>query len=358
MGILDQLTGRGSAAFVALDISAASVKLLQLSGRAGNYRVEAFASVPLDADTTADNPVTEPELLGEAIRQTVKRSGSKPGKAAIAVSSSSVITKTINMPVDLSEEEIEQQIVYEADQYIPYPVDEVSLDFQMLGPAGNDPDMQQVLLVACRRETVEAYTAAVEAAGLEVGLVDVESYALQNACNLLTGQMPGGGQDVTVAVFDFGSTNTAVNIVADNETIYTRNQSFGGQQLLQDIQRHYDISASQATIKLHNNQLDGAFTQTLLPRFAAQMAQQINQSLQFFYSASSEHDHIDQIMIAGGCAILPDIDRLLEDNIHIPTVTVNPLAGMTVAPVAKHNGVEKQAPALMVAAGLALRELN
>lgn len=358
MGIIDQFIPQRPGPFVALDISNSSVKALELSGSPDKCRVEAFASGSMQQDATGDSPVTDSAAAGRAIREVVKRAGTKQKKVAVAVNSSSVITKTINMPAELTEDEIEQQIVYEADQYIPYPVEEVSLDFQILGPADNDPDMNNILLVACRRETVNAYTAAVEAAGLTIGLVDVETYALQNACSLLTGQMPGGGTDTTVALLDFGANRTAVNIVSNNETIYTREQDFGGQQLIENIQSHYGMPADQAMTKLRNNQLDGAFNQEILPQFAARMARQIEQSLQFFFSASDAHNNVDQVMIGGGCGMLPEIDRLLEDSLQIPTVTCNPLAGATAAASAQHNYVEHYAPALMVTAGLALRSLH
>lgn len=359
MGITDRFFGRESRELMALDISSTRVKLLVLSGEPGNYQIDAYASENLPAGAMTDSQVAEPELISQTVNRTVQRSGTRLRQAAVAVSGSAVISKIIDMPATLTEDEIEQQIGFEADQYIPYPVEEVSLDFQVLGPNEQDSEMNRVLLAACRRDTVEMHQAALEMAGVHARIVDVEGYALQNACQLLAKQMPDEGMGRTVAVVDVGASNTVVNVLHDMETIYAREQAFGGHQLLDDIQRHYDLeSADEALTKLRAGELDADLGEIILPPFADQLAQQIERSLQFFFSASTQHDNIDRILLTGGGALLPGIDGLTEQSLEIPVSIGNPLAGMRASGSARRNKVEAEAPALMVATGLALRAFH
>jgi type IV pilus assembly protein PilM len=359
MGIIDKFFGRESRELMALDISSTRVKLLALSGEPGRYQIEAYASENLPAGAIADNQVAEPELVGQTISRAVQRSGTRLRQAAVSVSGSAVISKIIDMPATLSEDEIEQQIGFEADQYIPYPVEEVSLDFQIIGPNEQDQEMNRVLLAACRRDTVEMRLAALEAAGIHARVVDVEGYALQNACQLLTRQMPDEGAGRTVAVVDVGANNTVMNVLHDLEAVYAREQPFGGGQFVESIQQHYGLdSLEEAIAKLRAGEIDENFLKQALTPFAEQVAQQIDRSLQFFFSASTQHDSIDRILLTGGSALLPDLDKLVGGILEIPVAIGNPLAGMRASGTARRNRVEAEAPALMVATGLALRTFH
>lgn len=359
MGIIDRFFGRESRELMALDISSTRVKLLVLSGEAGRYQIDAYASENLPAGAMTDNQVAEPELVSQTVTRAVQRSGTRLRQAAVAVSGSAVISKIIDMPATLSEDEIEQQIGFEADQYIPYPVEEVSLDFQILGPNEQDPEMNRVLLAACRRDTVEMRLAALEMAGIRTRVVDVEGYALQNACQLLARQLPDEGMGRTVAVVDVGANNTVLNVLHDLETVYAREQTFGGRQLVENIQQHYSLdSPDEALTKLRADELDADLQAVVLPPFAEQLAQQIERSLQFFFSASSQHDNIDRILLTGGSALLPGIGDLVEKTLEIPVTIGNPLAGMRASSSARRNRVDTEAPALMVATGLALRAFH
>lgn len=358
MGLLGKLSGTQIPALAALDISSTRVKLLELSGARGHLQIKTYASEPLPPQAINNHQIAEPEAVAQVIKRVIERSNTSVKHVAIAVTGSSVISKIIDMPATLSEDEIENQIGFEADQYIPYPIEEVSLDFQVLGPSAQDPDMNSVLLAACRRGDVEARVAAVEIAGLKAQMVDVEAYALQNACQLLIDQLPPSVDEQTIAVVDFGATTTSTIILVNRETVYTREQNFGGAQLEAEIQRHYELEPEQALVKLRNGELPEDFLQDILPRFAEHMAQQIDRSLQFFYSASTEHDSIDQVVLVGGCAMFPRIDKLVRQHLDIPIQIGNPLAGMQASAGARRNKVEAEAPALMVAAGLAMRGVS
>ena len=232
-----QLFTRNTPPVVGLDISSSAVKLLELSRHGNRYRVESYAVEPLPPNSVVEKNITDVEAVGEAVRRAVKRSGARIKGAAVAVAGSSVITKVVPMPNNLSDDDMHNQIELEADQYVPYPLEEVSLDFEVLGPSDNNPDTVDVLLAACRTETVDMRTAAVESGGLDTRVVDVEAYATENAFQLLLEQVPDQGMEKSVAVIDVGATMTTLNILHDTRLIYTRDQVFGGKQLTEEIGR-------------------------------------------------------------------------------------------------------------------------
>lgn len=359
MRIFDAIKKSESPDLVALDISAGRIKLLALSGQAGCYHINAFAIEPLPDHAFSEHQIADPGAISQAIRRLMQRASCKSSHAVIAVSGSAVISKIVDMPASLSEDDLEQQLSYEADSYIPYPIEDVSLDFQILGPSEQGAELQSVLLAACRREMVDMYITAVQMAGLEPRVVDVESYALQNACSLLLDQQPDRGEGQIQGVVNLGGSKTAVNILHDGETIFTIEQPFGGAQLVEELQRHADLNDTQTALeRLRNRHFDDEFRIQALPRFAHQAAQQIDRALQLFYSSSSQHAYVDQILLTGGGAVLPEIHSGISDQLNVPVAMADPLAGMSISEPARRNGVENEAPLLMVATGLALRAFH
>jgi len=343
---------------VGLDISSSAVKLLELSKRGEQYVVEAYAVEPLPVNAVVDKQIADPEPVAEAIRRAVQRAGTRTKNAGAAVAGSSVITKIIPLSASLSENEMEEQIKAEADQYIPYPIDEVNLDFQVLGASEKDTGAVEVLLAACRREQVDQRVTAIELAGLKPTLIDIEAYALENACQFLTHQMPNEGRGKTVAVVDMGASTTSVLILHDNATIYTRDQAFGGRQLTEDIMRMYGLSYEDAGRQKKNGGLPEGFETEVLSHFLSDMAQQIDRSLQFFFAASAKHGHIDQIILAGGCAHIQGVDRAIQERLQIPTVVARPFARMSVSARAKPALLAKDEASLLIACGLAQRAFD
>jgi type IV pilus assembly protein PilM len=225
-----------------LDITTSSVKLLELAMGGGQYRVEAYAAEATPANAINEKTIVDAEAVGEAIRRAVKRSGAKSKEVAIAISGDAAITKVIQMPKNLRGADLEAQVQLQADQYIPFPMDEVSYDFEVIGPSEKDQESIDVLLVATRTENVEQRQAAVNAAGLTAKIVDVEAFALENACRLMTHQMPDGGIDRNIAVADFGASSTTFSVLRNLRVVYTRDFAFGGQQLTEEIMRTYGLS--------------------------------------------------------------------------------------------------------------------
>jgi type IV pilus assembly protein PilM len=358
MSFLKLPFGGSSRERIGLDISSSAVKLIELGRRGDRYSVESYAIEPLPLNVVTDKQLTDPKLVGEAIKRAVARAGTRTKEAVVAVAGSSVITKLITMSANLSENDMEEQIRAEADQYIPYPIDEVNLDFQVLGPSTKDRTVVDVLLAACRKEQVEQRIAALEIAGLSAAVVDIEAYALENACQFTTHQMPDGGREKTVAVVDMGASMTSLLVLHDLRTVYTRDQAFGGKQLTEDIMRFYGMSFEEANKAKRDGTLADTYHQDVLSHFLADMAQQVDRSLQFFFSASSQHGSIDQMILAGGCANIPGVDTYIQDRLQIPTVLAHPFAQMAVASRAKPQQLAQDEATLMIAAGLAFRAFD
>jgi type IV pilus assembly protein PilM len=342
---------------VGLDISSTAIKLLELSRSGGRYRVESYTVEPLPANSVVEKSIADVEAVGEAIRRAVKRSGTKTKLAAVAVAGSAVITKVISMPASIGDDEMESQISLEADQYIPYPLDEVNLDFEVLGPSSKNPERVDVLLAASRSENVESRTAAAELGGLTARLVDVEAFAMENAFSLIAEMMEDGGSGRTIAVVDIGATMTTLNVMHDRKSIYTREQVFGGKQLTEEIQRRYGLSYEEAGLSKKQGGLPDNYLPEVLEPFKESMVQQVGRSLQFFFS-SSPYNGVDHIVLAGGCASIPDIDELIAQKTGTETSIANPFANMSLSGKVRPESLSTDAPSMMISCGLALRSFD
>ncbi|MEA5445751.1 pilus assembly protein PilM [Gammaproteobacteria bacterium AB-CW1] len=341
-----------------LDISTSSVKVIELSQTKAGYRVDHYAAEPMPQNAITDKVIVDVDATGDAVRKAVKRSGSRTKLAAVAIGGASVISKVITLPANLSGKEMEEQVELQADQYIPFPLEEVSYDFEVQGPSEADPDMVDVFLAATRSENVEHRQAVLEAAGLQAKVVEIESDAMENACSLLTHQMPDNGLDKTIAVVDFGATTTTFSILNDRKVAYTRDQNFGGRQLTEEIMRAYGLSFEEAGKAKKEGGLPGNYETDILEPFVDDMAQQINRSMQFYLSSHAGGGQLDQVIVCGGCAAIPGVDQMIQERLEVPTVIGNPFGEMKLSSRARAQNVEKDAPALMIACGLALRSFD
>ena len=340
-----------------LDISSTAVKLLELSQSGGRYCVESYAVEPLPINFVVAKNISDVEAVGEAIKRAVKRSGSKTKNAAVAVAGSAVITKVISMPASLSDEDMASQIELEADQYIPYPLEEVNIDFEIIGRSDNNDERVDVLLAASRSENVDVRIAACEIGGLKASIVDVEAYAMENAAELLADQLPERGIGKTVAIIDIGATMTTLSVLHDNKIIYTREQVFGGKQLTEEIQRRYGLSYDEAGMAKRQGGLPDNYVSEVLEPFKEAMAQQVSRSLQFFFS-SSQYNNVDHIVLAGGSASIAGVDDLIEVKLGTNTSIANPFVNMSLSSRIKAQTLSNDAPALMISCGLALRSFD
>jgi type IV pilus assembly protein PilM len=340
-----------------IDISSTTVKLVELSRSGGKYRVESYAVEPLPANAVAEKNIQEPQAVGDTIKRAVKRSGTKTRTCALAVPSSAVITKIITMPASLKPDEMEGQIQVEADQYIPYSLEEVNLDFEIIGPTPRNPETVDVLLSASRSEIVEVREATAVMGGLEPKVIDVEAYAIEHTYPLLLNQLEGLEDAATVAIIDIGATMTSINILDKGSLTYTREQTFGGKQLTEEIMRRYGLSYDEAGQAKKEGGLPDNYVSEVLEPFKDTMVQQVGRFLQFFFAAS-QHNHVDQIILAGGCASIPGVDELIESRIGTRTQIANPFGRMSLNTRVNPQRLGHDAPSLMIACGLAMRSFD
>ncbi len=341
---------------IGVDISSTAVKLLQLSQAGSRYRVEHYAVEPLPPNAVVEKNIVEVEAVGDAIRRALQRSGARTKFAAAAVAGSAVITKVIPMPAELSEDDLEGQVQVEANQYIPYPIEEVSLDFEPIGPVKDNPEMQQVLLAASRTENVDMRVAALDLGGLTAKVVDVEVFAMENAFRLIADQL-SVPRDALVALVDVGATMITLSVLKNQRTIYSREQVFGGKQLTDEVMRRYGMSYEEAGLAKRQGGLPESYEIEVLEPFKEAMVQQVGRLLQFFF-AGSEFAKVDQVVLAGGCASIPGVVDMVVEQLGVPCVVANPLASMSLSPRLQAQTLAQDAPALMIAAGLALRSFD
>ena len=357
MGRLSEMFKRKPPTILGLDISTTAVKLLELSRSGDQYRVESYSVEPLPPNSIVEKSIADVEGVGDAIKRAVKRSGTKAKFAAAAVAGSAVITKVISMPASISEDEMEGQIELEADQYIPFPLDEVNLDFEAIGRSIDDPDKIEVLLAASRSENVDVRVDAIEIGGLTAKIIDIEAYAIENAFSLIREQMPDHGLDKTIAIIDIGATMTTMSVLHDLKTVYTREQTFGGKQLTEDIQRRYGLSYEEAGMAKRQGGLPDDYQMEVLEPFKRMMVQQVGRALQFFYS-SSQYSAVDHIVLAGGSSSIEGVAELIAEQEGVPTTIANPFANMSISSNIKAQVLANDAPALMISCGLALRSYD
>nr|WP_304439183.1 pilus assembly protein PilM [Oleiphilus sp. HI0117] len=351
------LFGKKKDSLLGIDISSSSVKLLELSKNGEKFRVESYAVEPLPSNCVVEKNINDSELVGEVIGKVVTRSRANSRLASAAVAGSAVITKTIQMAGGLNESELENMIVVEADQYIPYPLDEVAIDFEVLGESESGADQVDILLAACRKENVELREEALEIGGLTSKVIDIEAYAIERSFELVGSQIGVEGEEQTVAIVDVGSTMTTLSVLADGKTIYTREQLFGGRQLTEEIQRRYGLSFEEAGLAKKQGGLPDDYEREVLAPFKEAVVQQVARSLQFFFS-SSQYNEVDYVVLAGGVASINGLVELVEEKAGIKTIVANPFVDMTLSSKVNASALSNDAPSLMIACGLAMRSFD
>ncbi|MEK9824217.1 MAG: pilus assembly protein PilM [Pseudomonadales bacterium] len=345
-----------------LDISSTSVKLLELSKSGNDYRVESYGVEPLPENAVVEKNISDVDGVGEAIQRLIERSKTKVKFAAVAVAGSAVITKTIEMNAELSEDEMENQLQVEADQYIPYPLEEVALDFEVQGPSPRNEEQVEVLIAACRRENVEMREAALELGGLKAKVVDIEAHCMQRTFEMIRNQFfeideEDEDDDKVIAVVDIGATMTTLSVLTNSGAPYTREQLFGGKQLTEEIQRRYSLSVEEAGLAKKQGGLPDDYETEVLQPFKEAVVQQVTRSLQFFYS-SSAYDDVDHIILAGGTSSIDGLSDMVAAKLGTPCTIANPFGNMTLSSRVNEANLAADAPALMIACGLALRSFD
>jgi type IV pilus assembly protein PilM len=352
---LGSLFNRQEAPLLGLDISSSSVKLVELSrDKAGNLVLDRCAIEPLERGWITDGNVEKFDEVAEAVRRLVKKSGTRTRHVAMALPASAVITKKIILPGGLTESELEVQVESEANQYIPFSLDEVSLDFCVVGPSATSNGDVEVLIAASRKEKVQDRQGLAEAAGLKPVVVDVESYASRLATARLIENLPHKGVDTMVALFEVGALTTSMQVIKNDEVLYERDQAFGGAQLTQLIVRQYGFSPEEAESKKRSGDLPDDYEAGVLKPFVESMAQEIARALQFFFT-STPHNKVDYVMLAGGSSALPGLTEAVTQQTSFASMCADPFEGMTIGSNIREKKMRREAASYLTSCGLALR---
>lgn len=343
--------------FVGIDISSSAIKLLELSLQGDMYRVESFAVLPLPAQQDTDKSEMDIiESIGAVVKLARSRSGTSAEEASVAVPVSAAITKKLTMPAGLNTHEMAAQIELEADQHIPYPLEEVSLDFDVIGPAKNDDEVI-VVLAAARSEEINRQSDILEVGGFTPKVIDVETFAIERSYELLKAQFPNEAAGMTVAIVDIGATLTTLYVFENDEVVYTREQIFGGRQLTEEIQNRYGISQAEAGRAKKEGGLPDNYVPEVLAPFIEAMTQQISRSLNYFYS-SGQHSEVNHLILAGGCASIPGVLEQIEMATGVSVSIANPFTKMTLASSVSPHALSVEASSLLTACGLAMRRYD
>lgn len=349
-----RLFTKNNSQVIGLDITTTALKMVEITRQQGLFHLKNYGIEPLPRGAVVDKNIIDIDVVSDALAKLFREKTFSSKHIATAVSSSSVISKIIEMEADLTEIERESRIRLDADQYIPYPLSEVNLDFEVIGPS-TEPEMCRVLLVASRAENVDQRIDVAALAGLHTKIVDVESHAMERAFQLIVDSLPGQPQHV--ALIDIGHSQTTLYIAKDGEFVYSREQLFGGAQLTESIQSRYGLTYEEAMVNKRTMSLpDDYYADVLLP-FLDAVVQQITRSLQFYFS-SSQNSQVDYILISGGSASIPGLVNMVEQKLGTRTAIANAFSNMTINNHLNTELLIMDAPSLMVACGLALRSFD
>lgn len=341
-----------------MDISSSSVKMVELADAGkGGARVEHYVIEALPKDAVVDGNITNLDAVVETVQRAWKKMATRTKNVALALPTAAVITKKIIVAAGLREEELEVQVESEANQYIPFALEEVNLDFQVAGPSPSSPDEVEVLIAASRKEKVDDRVAVAEASGLKALVMDVESYAMQTSFELIQKQLPNEGKDQNVALVDVGANVINITVLRGEQSVYTREQAFGGSQLTQDIMRQYGMSQEEAEAAKRSGGLPENFESEVLRPWMENAALEIQRAMQFFFT-STQYNSVEHILLTGGSAVVPGLDEMVQTRTQVNTLVANPFANMEIAPRIQLKRLVADAPSLMVACGLAMRRFD
>lgn len=351
---------------IGLDITSSAVKLLEIHPCDNKLQVASYGVALLEKGAVLDRRIKDYLSVARSIKEVIEKTQPTTSRTAVAVPTAAVITRTLSLPKILDDDEMEAFVMLEAKQHIPYPLNEVAIDFQRLPALNPSDENQPVLLVACRKEVTEQLDFALEAAGLEPLVTDVENFAMERSLSLIfhklhLNKLPANKKSLAeephttlVAVADIGATTNVLNVLHNGKIIYSREQTFGGKQLTDEIQRHYQLSHQAAGLAKQQGNLPADYYLTLLKPFKTNLIQQLERQLQLFYS-STAYTKIDHLILAGGSSVIKNLPQQVQEKLGCSTYLANPFIGMSLSNKVDAQALAKDAPALMIACGLAMR---
>jgi type IV pilus assembly protein PilM len=357
LGQLRGVFGAKSTPLIGVDISSTAVKLVELTGTKARPELSRYAIEPLPRDAVADGNIANLDAVSAALERALRKLGSRTKTAAAALPTSMVITKRLTLPATDRDDDLEMAVEGEANQYIPFALDEVNLDYYVIGPVANDDTQVEVMIAAARREKVEDRVAALESAGLKPTVMDVEAMAVMSAYELMAEALPGKGVDQNIGVLDVGANATRFYVFRNDQQIFMRESPFGGNQLTQEIQRAYNMTGEEAEAAKRSGNLPANYDNDVLRPYVDTLAIEAARALQFFLTSSAQ-GQLDSMLLGGGCAAIPGLTDAVSRRTNVVASVANPFSEMRLSPGVKSRQLAADAPALLVACGLAMRRFD
>lgn len=340
--------------FIGIDVGSSSIKLVQLREHRGGYELENLGIIPLPPEAIVDNTIMDSVTIVKVLKDLTSSLGIKVKDIASSVSGNSVIIRKITLPV-MSAEELEDQISWEAEQYIPFDINDVNIDFQILASDTIDPSKMNVLLVASKKDIINDYVSIFNDAGLHLSVVDVDSFAVQNAFEINYEIDP---KDV-IALINIGAGVTNINVISNGITMFTRDVQFGGNLYTEEIQKQLGVGSIEAEllkIILHegkSNELD-----IVINKVNESITQEIRRSLDFYNSTANE-DKISKVYVSGGCVKVNKLLSVINEKLGLPVEIINPFLKIHYSDkYFDPNYLEIIGPLMTVSVGLATRRLG
>ncbi len=346
-----------SKSLVGLDIGSSAIKLVELKERkAGEFHLQRLGVEPLSPEAIVDGSVMDSALVVDAIHKLNDRTKVKSTNYGTSLSGHSVIIKKIQLPA-MPREELAESIQWEAEQYIPFDINDVRMDYVVLSDGEPGRDNMEVLLVAVKVDKVNDYASVVRQTGKTPVLIDVDAFAVQNAYEVNYDLDPRK----TVALVNMGAAVTNINILARGATVFWRDISFGGTQFTEGLQREFNLSSEQAEALKRGAQVDRyspADARNILDAVSGDMAAEIRKTFDFF-SATSSEGPVDELMLSGGCALTPNLAQVLRERFGVPVEIMNPLRRVRFSEKDFDGAwLESVAPMMAISVGLAIRKVG
>lgn len=340
--------------WVGIDIGSSSVKMVALSKRGNSLKLDSYAVVPLPSTAVIESSIQDAAQVSEAIERGIKLCGGSLTTSVAAVPSSAVISKTVQLSNAFTEFELEDQVKLEADRFIPYPLNEVALDFEVLGPVTGNTELNNILLVACRRDDVEMREDAINGAGLKCEVIDVDRFGTERVFPMIHSELD---QEQLVGFVDIGASTLTLNVFKNGEIVYNREQAFGGNDLSNAIHQQSGLKAGEVENLLRTGELSDELKQSLVLPFRSTVSQQVSRALQFFYS-SGPHNELNKLYLLGGTSAIEGLSEQMAAEVGLSVEVANPFAGMERDAKINADRLAQDAPTLAKACGLALRSFE
>jgi len=341
---------------IGIDIGSSAIKMVQLREAKGVYHLVNLGMAPLASEAIVDNAVMDSGTVVGTLRNLVESHKVKTKNVSTSISGHSVIIRKITLPI-MTEEELESSIQWEAEQYIPFEINEVDLDFQILGENPKDPSQMEVLLVAAKKDFVSDYVTVFKEAGLTPVVMDVDCFALENAFETNYEYDP---EEIT-ALINIGAGTLNVNVLKGNRSLFTRDIQVGGNMFNEEIQKRLGLNSDDSEkVKMggEHSDVDQAILKEILQDATDQLAQEIQRSLDFF-SATSADEKVNKVFIAGGVAKAPSVKESLEKRLGVPVDVLDPFRQVvTDEKNFDLDYIRAVAPDFSVAVGLAVRRVG